>query len=405
MSDAAGEGTAKKHESDETETRQARRWPWVVGGVIVLALGIAVLWVMTRPEERAAKPPPPPPLARSAIAEPAETLTIRQTGFVRPEATLTVAAEIGGRIADVGSDFEVGNFIEEGALLIRLETTRIEADIASAEAAVAQSEAALAEARIERDRQEELEEKDFAAEAVLQQAIVAVATAEADLTAARATLTQAREQLEDATITAPFAALVTEESAAEGALVQAGASLGTLVSAEAAEIELGLTPPDLRVLGEAERAIGGRVILRDPAVPDAVLATGEVVRVDGDIAPETRTVGLIVRVATPFEDGEDRARPLRVDELVALELPVDVEDRGVLAVPPEAVKGRGTLWTIEEGRLARRQVTVLQRAEDRVLIGGAELAAGTRVMLSDLPGAVDGQEVRIEREGAAGDGS
>ncbi|MCL3881213.1 efflux RND transporter periplasmic adaptor subunit [Marivita sp. GX14005] len=382
-------------ENDEPSQKK-RGWLWLLAGLAVLALGAAVFWFLSRPEDREAKPPPQPPLVRSALAERADRLTIRQTGFVRADESVEVAAEIGGRIVEVGDTFRTGAFVQDGALLIRLDTGRIEADIASAEAGVEQAEAALAEARIARERQEQLEEREFASEARLQQAIVKVAIAEADLTAAEAALTQARDRRDQAIVTAPFDAFVTEQSAAPGALVQPGVPVGTLVSAGGAEIEMGLTPPDLDVLGQAERAIGGQVILRAPDAPDGVLAYGEVTAVDPDIAPQTRTVGLIVTVRDPFSRDRAGSRPLRVGELVALELPVSLENRNIVSVPPEAVKGRGTIWVIEDGVLDRRDVRPLQRGETRVLIAAEALPAGARVMLSDLPDAVAGQRVRLE---------
>lgn len=381
------------------ESRQPRRWPWLLAGLAIVVAGAAVFWFMARPQDGKAQPPPAPPLVRSTLAEPAERLVIRQTGFVRPKARVEVSAEIGGRIAEVGEDFRVGAVIEQGSLLIRLDTTGLRADIDSAEASVAQARAALADAKVERDRQKQLEERDFASEAALQQAVVRVATAEADLSAAQAALTQARDRLKQATVAAPFDALVTAETAARGALVQPGVTVGTLVAADAVEVEMGLTPADLDVLGQAERSIGGRVSLFPPDAPGQLLARGEVTSVDPDIAPQTRTVGLIVTVPDPFAREGTGSRPLRVDELVLLELPVSLARRDVVAVPPEAVKGRGTVWAIPSDRLQRRDVRILQRGEDRVLIGGADLPAGTRVMLSDLPDAVDGQAVRLDEDG------
>ena len=374
----------------------ARRWFWPLAGAAVLLVGGLVFWLLARPEDGQAQPPPDPPLVRGAVATAADRLIIRQTGFVRARSTVSVAAEIGGRIAEIGEGFRVGGFVDAGDLLIRLDTDQIEADVTSARAAVDRSRAALAEARVARDRQQQLEQSNFTSEAALQEAIVRVATAKADLSAAEANLTQARERLDQAGVTAPFDAFVTAESASLGALVQPGTDVGTLVSAEAAEIEMGLTPPDLDVLGQAERALGGRVILRGTDRGAPMLGTGEVISVDPDIAAQTRTVGLVVTVRSPFAEDSAGARPLRVGELVALELPVSLGGRAVTSVPPEAVKGQELVWVIKDGTLHRRDVRILQRGEGRVLLDGRDLAPGTRVLLSDMPDAIEGQSVRLE---------
>ena len=261
--------------------------------------------------------PPAPPLIAAAPVERADRVSIIQTGFVRPLAEVPVAVEITGRIEAVGMGFRRGRFVEEGDVLLRLETRRQEAELARAEAGVRQADAALAEARVERDRQEELEERDFASEAALQQAIVAAATQEANLAAAEAERVLARTRLEDATLRAPFDALVTEAGADRGDLAGAGSVLGTLVAAEAVEIELGLTPADLSLLGDATLALGGRVLVRETGgaavgggSSRAVLAVGEVAAVGPAVARETRTVPLLVRVPRPFDSRRRTGPPV-----------------------------------------------------------------------------------------------
>jgi RND family efflux transporter MFP subunit len=391
-----------------------------LGGLAALALGGGILALTILTGSPPEVEPPPPPLIEAARAEAADLVSLRQTGFVRPLAEVTLSTEIQGRILDVSESFRRGTFVQAGDVLVRLETRQLRAAVAQARAAIAQAEAALAEARVERDRQEQLEAQEFASEAALQQAIVAVASAEARLTGARADLVSAQSRLDDATIAAPFDALVVEETADPGDVAQPGASLGRLVASEAVEVEFGLTPGDLDLLGEAERAIGGRVVVRPltaAAPANDPLAVGVVSEVGASVAVETRTVPLIVRIDRPFDPGEG-GRPLRIDELIALELQVDLSNRNAVSLPARAVKGGNTVWAIrtdeaetgdaddggegedaqpEAATLVRVTVSVLQRAEDVAVVEGA-LPAGTLVMLSDLPGAADGARVRLARD-------
>lgn len=379
--------------SEQASSR--RGWLWGFAAVLVLAAGVAVYLLLQRlgaAEESAG--PAPPPLVDTVVAESADALELTQTGFVRPRARLDVAAEVSGRIREVGANFSLGRRVAEGEMILTLEQARFEADVARASAAVQQAEAALAEAQVDRDRQQELASRDIAAEATLQQALVDVATAEADLAAARASLTQAELALDDTVVTAPFDAFVVAESAAVGALLQAGTSVGTLVAADAAQVRFGLTPEDLRLLGDPGLALGGRVAIYGDG-SDVPLAEGVVDDIDPRIEAATRTVSLIVRIADPFA-GE---RPLRIDELVELRLPVSLEGRNAVALPAEAVKANGTVWRIEDGRLRRLSVTPLQRGERRVLLAGRTLEAGERVMVSDLAAPFEGQEVRTAAEG------
>lgn len=304
-----------------------------------------------------------------------------------------MTTEVTGRIAEVGDTFALGESVSRGDLLIRLESESFEADVARAEASVAQAEAQLAQANVDRDRQEELEARDVASEAALQQAIVAVAAAEADLAAARANRTQAEIALDDTVVRAPFDALVTAENASVGALVQAGTEVGRLVGSRAVRLLMGLTPGDLAVLGDPALAVGGRILVRATDGPADVIAQGVVTEVDPRVQADTRTVSLVVEVSDPFSGP---GRGLRIDELVALELPVSLENREAVEVPPEAIKGRTMVWRIEDGTLRRTAVDVVDRFEGRVVLAGGALSPGDRVMVSDLVAPFDGKAVRVE---------
>jgi len=396
---ADGAGADRRQAERRGERR--RGILWAVASVLVLAAGAGIFAFLMLSGGQGDGAAPEPPLIRAATVERAERLMLSQTGFVRPRREVTVAAEVSDRIAEVGKNFRLGEEVSEGDLLFRIEQERFRADVARAEAAVEQARAALAEARVDRDRQEELESRDFASEAALQQAIVRVASREADLAAARADREIAEIALEDTTVEAPFDAVVTEENAAVGQLVQAGSEAGTLVASDAAEILMGLTPSDLALLGDPARALGGLVRVRETGPAGLILREGKVVDVDPRIVADTRTVALVVRVPRPFAA---EPRPLRVDELVELELPVSLRNRDAVRVPPEALKGRATVWRVEDGMIRRLSVRPLERGEERVVLSGGELSPGDRVMVSDLPAPFDGKRVRVEEEVTGAEG-
>jgi RND family efflux transporter MFP subunit len=387
--------------TDESSGERPRRWPWLLAGLAILALGAAAFWYLTRPDATGEAATTQAPLVRVAQARPVEELTITQTGFVRPRAEVAVSPEISGRIAAVADRFTLGARVAEGALLLRLDDATFEADVAQGEAAVEQAKAALAEAEVNRERQAQLEEEGFAAEQRLQQALVRVARAEADLARAQAELTGARQRLEDTAVRAPFDALVTQEAAAVGQLVQPGTVIGRLIAADSVRVQMGLLPGDLDLLGAADAALGREIRLFGTGPQGAALGTGTVIDIDPRIEEQTRTVALVVEVPDPF-DGPG-TRPLRIGELVELRLPVTPPGGTALVLPPEALKGGDTLWRVADGRLQRLAPTVLRRAEGRIAVTAEGLSAGDRVMLSDLPATAEGVKVRVAqgaREGA-----
>jgi RND family efflux transporter MFP subunit len=383
----------------------ARRWLWLAGGVAVLALGGAGFFLLSRQPEAEAQEPPPPPLVETAEARAADRIVLSQTAFVRPVGALSVLPEQTARVAEVSAAFERGRRVSEGTVLVRLDDTDARAQVARADAALEEAEAAVTEARIEADRQDTLETRGVVAETVLQSALVGLASAEARLETARVEARLARDALEDADIVAPFDELVVEVSAEPGALVSPTTELGRLVSSRAVELEVGLLPRDLELVpGGAETLPGARVLLR-PERGGPVLAEGAVVSVETGLAEGSRLLPLVVRVPDPFEGD----RPLRLDELVLAEIPIAVAGGGALSLPARARKPGGLVWVVRDGALVRLEPELLIRQDDadatRVILRAGALRAGDRAMLTDLPAAAEGQEVRLEAgQGGAGEG-
>lgn len=406
--------TAEQGATNARHRSGGTRWPWVVGGLAALLAGGGFFLALSAETSRREVLPPPPPLVQTARVTAAESLTIRQTGFIRPVAEIAVASEITGRIAEVSSAFRRGNIVSEGALLFRLETARLDAAVSRAEAGVARAEAALAEAQVARERQADLQEREFATERALQQAIVAEAAAEADVATTRAELVTARTRLDDSIVRAPFDALVLSSDADIGDLATAGSTLGRLVAADAVEIDFGLTPGDLALIGDPARAIGASLALFAAELPTRAMDTartpvarGVVLDVGPAIDAQTRTVPLVVRVPDPFARS-GLGRPLRIDELVLMELSVTLTGAPAMEVPIQALQDGGIVWQVvaaeDERHLRRVAVDVLQRNDGRAIVQ-ADLAVDAHVMVSALSQAADGLAIRVQDDDAPSDQS
>ncbi len=115
----------------------------LVTTLLALAVGCSGSLVTLRP--------PSSPLAASGVIEAQE---------------VSITAEVGGRIVDILAD--EGDEVEEGAILVRLDTALLEADMGRAQAAVALAQANLAQVKAGA-RQEEIR----SAQAALEKAIAA----------------------------------------------------------------------------------------------------------------------------------------------------------------------------------------------------------------------------------------
>ncbi|TXD34789.1 efflux RND transporter periplasmic adaptor subunit [Lujinxingia vulgaris] len=138
------------------------------------------------------------------------------TGTVEARRTVTIGAEISGKLATV--DVDKNEEVEVGQVLATFDTTVLESQLALARAGLASSQASLRRARASLDEAEgeerrtrALVEREVGALAELEAAIARTLRARADLDQSRADLQRARAQVDDvqtqlerATITSPI---------------------------------------------------------------------------------------------------------------------------------------------------------------------------------------------------------
>ncbi len=130
----------------------------------------------------------------------------------------TVSAQTAGRITSILVD--VNDFVEAGAVLIRLTDTEQRSALKSAQASLREAEARAAEAAADFARIEGMFKNETVSRARMDQAKANNESAKARLASARAGVSAAREQLEYTVIRAPYAGIVSRR------LVEIGESVG-----------------------------------------------------------------------------------------------------------------------------------------------------------------------------------
>lgn len=383
--------------AEKAETSKTGVLLWLVTGAILVGAGVGVfMWLSSggaAPEN--ARGEVTGPLVRTATVSEADSIDITQSGFVRERFAIDIAAEVGGRIETVDEQFRVGSLVTAGTPLVTLRQDRFEADRMQAQASVEQARAAVDQATAAFDRQQELAASDFASEARLEEARTAREQAEAQLALAQANLVSAEIALEDSVVEAPYDAKIVARSASPGQIVQPGTPFGRLFSAEAVEVSIGLTPSDLRLLGNLDEVMGREVTLHSADDPGLELATGTITAVDPSIAAGTRTTDILIEVPQPFDRP---GRSLLLNDLVVVSIPVDLPENALVA-PSLAVKAGDRIWQVTpDATLVSHDIAVLRRLGDRTAFSAEGLRAMDRVLLTDLPAPVSGQKVRVRND-------
>jgi RND family efflux transporter MFP subunit len=334
---------------------------------------------------------------------------VTATGVVRAAQQVALAAEVSGRIVTRSSALIPGGRVSKGQVLVRLDSRDYRLALQQEQARV---QRASLELRTEKSRQviaerewqflgreQSQEEADF----VLRRPHLAAA--HAALASAESGVARARLNVDRTVVRAPFNAVVQQAQAEVGQLVGAGTTMATLVGADQLWVRVSVPVerlPDVEVPGvNGDRGSEAKV-LHDLGGGRRVERRGVVLRLEGQLAEETRTATLLVAVNNPLDEPAG-AIPLLPGTMVTVELegrPLE----GVFEVPQAALHNGDTLWVVDgDDRLARRQVRLRWAREDRIFVTSDELNLGDRVVTSPLARPLTGQEVRLTT-GPVGEG-
>jgi len=135
----------------------------------------------------------------------------------------TVSAQTSGRIAEL--PFDVNDFVDAGAVIMRFTDTEQRAALNRAEAALVEAQARLEQAEQEYARVSSMFENETVSQARFDEAKANRDAARARLDAARSGVASAREQLEYTVVRAPYAGIVSKRHVELGELVSPGQPL------------------------------------------------------------------------------------------------------------------------------------------------------------------------------------
>ncbi len=408
-----------------------------------IAVGVLVLMLM------AGNRKPPVQAATETAAKPVRIFQVRQVdlvpvaegyGSVKPAQLWTAVAEVSGRIVELHPRLRDGEILPAGTLLLRVDPVDYQLNLAQAEAELAELEVEQTNARASLDieqRNLKIAEREFerisklaakgtASQSNLDDAERTLLNSRNAVQNIRNTLalmptkrkvleakrTQAERDLENTRIVAPFNLRVANMQIETDQFVSKGQSLLEGDSVDRVEVLAQFPLSTLRRLFigrddiHADNALMGenlpQLVQLDPLVRLDMGTTqaewrAEFVRFSDTVDPQTRTMGVVVAVDKPFEKIEPGVRPpLSKGMFVQVLLRGRVQPQR-LVVPRAAVRD-GQLYLVDEAqRLQRRAVEVLfNQGPLSVLKNG--LAAGDRVVVSDLVPAVDGMPLKPQED-------
>ena len=174
-----------------------------------------------------ATPPRPPLLVRAqTVALQDYSAHITLTGEIQARVQTELSFRVSGRVIE--RDADVGQHIDAGAVLAKIDPAEQQADLDSANAAVTAAEAVLRQASAAFDRQKSLFDSGFATRSAFDSAQQNLRTAQATVDSAKAQAASATDALSYSELRTDHAGVVTARNIEVGQVAQAAQAAFTL---------------------------------------------------------------------------------------------------------------------------------------------------------------------------------
>ena len=214
--------------------------------------------------------------------------TYATDGVVEAVRQSTVSAQISGRVVKI--NFDVGDWVEQGQVIVRIDPREVTQALAGSQAQVAQAQAALQQAKANWERTKGLFAQKFVSQSALDQATADYKAAQAQTEAALAGVGQAATTRGFADVVAPYSGVVAARHVELGEMAAPGKPLMT-----------GFDPASLRVVANmpqyklTEVRSGAAAVVEIPALNKWITATAVTVLPTVD----PRTLATKVRLDLP----------------------------------------------------------------------------------------------------------
>lgn len=413
---------------------------------VIAILGISgalafVLVSLKKEPEKKQKVKTPPRVIVITAHPVSQTMTVEAYGTVKPRKLVKIAAEVPGRIDYIHPDFVAGGRIGRNELLLRIDPRSYRLDRQSGSVSIRQAKAeidilkqdienlksdlVLSKANVvlskkEFDRVSTLTQNRFAsknsldkaeqqylqAKIQLQNIENGLALTHTQMEQKKSALAMARVNFEKADlafektrISLAFNGLVLEKLAEQGEYVNPGQIVGSVYQEGSLDV-------DIRIPLERMKWIAA--FFENGQVPDAEVHIAnldglkphvwkaKVARIKANVDEKTRTLPMTLEIFNPREAVKD-IFDLKPGTFVKCIILGETLDK-LFVLPRHLLKPGEILYSVVDGRLKMKKVSVLRKFEDDVYIRSG-LEPGEKIVSSPLPGAVEGMTLTIKEDG------
>ncbi|MDY6971472.1 MAG: efflux RND transporter periplasmic adaptor subunit [Thermodesulfobacteriota bacterium] len=306
--------------------------------------------------------------------------TLDQVGTLEAIREVGIRSEIEGSIVEIL--FDEGRAVERGALLVRLDSAKIQAEIEALEARISQLQVRLANRGRTLERKRPLVNQELVSRIDFDDLQTEIQEIEAEIVWVRADLAHVKERLNDTFIRAPFDGVAGPREISVGDYLKVGESVVEVIDLD--PLEMTFQIPEKF---SPRISINQEVLLTLSPFPDRRF-TGEIFFISPVVDINTRTFMVKARI-------ENKEHVLKPGMFAHVELVTEIHDNA-LTVPWESIiqTEDETYIYIVKGEVADKFPIRLGKVTDEwaELLGGG-LSPGAKVILEGKYAVKEGMKV------------
>ncbi|MCR9228146.1 MAG: efflux RND transporter periplasmic adaptor subunit [Flavobacteriaceae bacterium] len=337
---------------------------------------------------------------------------ITATGTVQPVEDVTLSPLVPGQIVRRDPAFTPGGFVKKGEVLLQIDPSDYRNTLELRKSELLQSETALT---TEMGRQQIAEQdlqlitndslfgdnplSDNETQLVLRKP--QLNAVKATIEAAKASMNQARLNLERTTIRAPFDAHILSQNVTVGSQVSQGDDLGRIVGTDSYWVTATVPISRLQWLKfpESKEEKGSVVhIENSSAWPSGAQREGFLDRQIGALDNQTRLARVLVRVNDPLATTDELqgAPKLMIGTFVEVNIQAD-SIPNVVRLDRDLVRSNQTAWVMKDNLLEIRELDIILTDNQYAYVSSG-LQDGEKVVTTNLSTVTNGVELRTRSE-------
>ncbi|MEO0484504.1 MAG: efflux RND transporter periplasmic adaptor subunit [Pseudomonadota bacterium] len=323
-------------------------------------------------------------------------LPIRGDGFVEPFRTVALSAPTGGRIVSIHPAITSRGTFSEGEVLVEIDASAERAQIEQSRANIAATEARLDLVLTQLDRAQSLRERNAVAQSAVDDLIGQRNEVMANLQAQRAQLSSSEIALENKIVRAPFDGAVQSKEAEIGNVVAGGAPIAQIYTDDRMEVSIAIRETDAVLIPGLFRGEAAPATIAIDFAGSKKTWSGEVVRIDPALDPQTRTLTATVALGDRLESDTDFAAgaPPALINAFAKVVVDGIEPENTYAIPSTALRAGSELWLLRDDKLVFHPAERVHVDGETSFVRVLGLEPDDRLVLTTLAAPQEGEALR-----------